>query len=136
MKTKIGISVGLLGAAVYFAALFGGYMTTIILTGYILLCEENEWLKKSAVKAVALMMSISFAITLISLVPDVLSCISSLVAIFKGIFNYSIVSSIVSVITKALDIVRTCLFLMLGAKALNQGTVAVPFVDKIINKYF
>ncbi|MBD5494831.1 MAG: hypothetical protein HDR12_10765 [Lachnospiraceae bacterium] len=136
MKAKIGISVGLLGAAVYFAALFGGYVPTIILTGYILLCEENEWLKKSAVKAVALMMSISFAIALISLVPDVFSWISSLVAIFKGTFNYGIVSLIISVITKAIDIVRTCLFLMLGVKALNQGTVAVPFVDKIINKYF
>ena len=136
MKAKIGISVGLLGATVYFAALFGGYVPTIILTGYILLCEENEWLKKSAVKAVALMMSISFAIALISLIPDVFSWISSLVAIFKGTFNYGIVSLIISVITKAIDIARTCLFLMLGVKALNQGTVAVPFVDKIINKYF
>lgn len=136
MKTKIGISVGLLGAAVYFAALFGGYVPAIILAGYILLREDNEWLRKSAVKAVALMMLISFVITLIALIPDLLSWISSLVAVFKGTFNYGIVGSIVSLITKAIDIVRTCLFLMLGTKALNQGTVAVPFVDKIINKYF
>lgn len=136
MKTKIGISVGLLGAAVYFAALFGGYVPAIILAGYILLREDNEWLRKSAVKAVALMMLISFVITLIALIPDLLSWISSLVAVFKGTFNYGIVSSIISLITKAIDIVRTCLFLMLGTKALNQGTVAVPVVDKIINKYF
>lgn len=136
MKTKIGISVGLLGAAVYFAALFGGYVPAIILAGYILLREDNEWLRKSAVKAVALMMLISFVITLIALIPDLLSWISSLVAVFKGTFNYGIVGSIISLITKAIDIVRTCLFLMLGTKALNQGTVAVPVVDKIINKYF
>lgn len=136
MKSKLGISVGLLGAGIYLVALFGGYPAVIVLAGYVLLVEENEWLKKSAVKAVALLMTISFAITLINLVPDLLSWISSLVSIFKGTFNYGVVSSVISLITKAIDIVRTCLFLLLGAKALNQGTVAIPFVDKIINKYF
>ena len=136
MKSKLGISVGLLGAGIYLVALFGGYPAVIVLAGYVLLVEENEWLKKSAVKAVALLMTISFAITLINLVPDLLSWISSLVSIFKGTFNYGVVSSVISLITKAIDIVRTCLFLLLGAKALNHGTVAISFVDKIINKYF
>lgn len=54
MKTKLGISVGLLGTMVYFAALFGGYTPVILLAGYVLLFEENEWLKKAAIKAVAL----------------------------------------------------------------------------------
>jgi hypothetical protein len=73
---------------------------------------------------------------LFNLIPDLLSWISALVTIFKGTFNYSLINSIVSLITKAIEIVRTCLFLMLGAKALNQGTVAIPFVDKLIDKYF
>lgn len=136
MKTKLGISAGLLGAAIYFAALLGGYTPVILLAGYVLLFEDNEWLKKSAVKAVALMISIGFMINVIGLIPDLLSWISSLVSVFKGSFNYGIVSSIISVITKAIDIVRTCLFLILGVKALNQGSIAVPFVDKIINKHF
>ena len=136
MKTKLGISVGLLGAAIYFAAFFGGYTAVILLVGYALLFEENEWLKKTAVKAVALMISISFLVTLIGLVPDLLYWISTLVSVFKGTFNYGAVSSVINVITGAIDIIRTCLFLILGAKALNQGTVTVPFVDKLINKYF
>lgn len=136
MKTKLGISAGLLGAAIYFAALLGGYTPVILLAGYVLLFEDNEWLKKSAVKAVALMISIGFMINVIGLIPDLLSWISSLVSVFKGSFNYGIVSSIISAITKAIDIVRTCLFLILGVKALNQGSIAVPFVDKIINKHF
>lgn len=136
MKTKLGISVGLLGAAIYFAAFFGGYTAVILLAGYALLFEENEWLKKTAVKAVALMISISFLVTLIGLVPDLLYWISTLVSVFKGTFNYGVVSTVINVITGAIDIIRTCLFLILGAKALNQGTVTVPFVDKLINKYF
>lgn len=135
MKTKLGISVGMLGAMIYFAALFGGYLPVIILAGYVLLFEENEWLKKSAVKAAAVMVSFAFFITLLNLIPELLYWISSLVFVFKGSFNYTVVDSIINVITKLLDIIRTCLFLGLGAKALNQGTIAVPFVDKIISKY-
>jgi hypothetical protein len=39
------------------------------------------------------------------------------------------------VITDAIDIVRTIVFLMLGVKALTVSTIKVPFVDNFINKY-
>lgn len=136
MKTKLGVSVGLLGAMIYFAALFGGYTPVIVLAGYVLLFEGNEWLKKAAVKAVALLVSISFLLTVINLIPDLLLWISTIVSVFKGTFNYSIVTSIISIFTRLIDIIRTCLFLILGVKALNQGTIVVPVVDKLINKYY
>ena len=78
-KTKVGISVGMIGAAVYFAGLFGGYIAVIILAGYILLCEENEWLRRSAVKAVALLMVFSFFTTAANLVPNVIGFIDKVV---------------------------------------------------------
>ena len=52
-KTKIGISVGVMGAVMYFASLFGGYIPMLLLAGYIFLKEENIWLRKAAFKAVA-----------------------------------------------------------------------------------
>ena len=102
MKAKLGISVGLLGAAVYFSALFGGYIPVFLLVGYVLLFEENEWLKKSAVKAAVLMVSISVLLAVIGLIPDLLSWINTLVAVFKGSFNYGVLSTIISVFTKAI----------------------------------
>ncbi len=53
-KTKIGISVGVMGAVMYFASLFGGYIPMLLLAGYIFLKEENIWLRKAAFNAVAL----------------------------------------------------------------------------------
>lgn len=135
MKAKLGVSVGLLGAGIYLAAIFGGLTPVILMAGYVLLFEENEWLKKSAVKAIAIVLTFAFLVTLINLIPDLLRWIATLVSVFKGTFNYNVVSSIISVITQAIEIIRTCLFLLLGAKALTQGTVAVPVVDKLINKY-
>lgn len=53
-KTKLGVSIGLLGAGIFAAALFGGYVATIVLAGYVLLMETNEWLRRAAVKALNL----------------------------------------------------------------------------------
>lgn len=139
MKTKLGVSVGLLGAVIYLAALFGGYTPLILLAGYVLLFEENEWIKKSAVKAVVLMLSITFAITLIGLIPDIFSWISSLLSLIHINLGYRLISfidSIIGIITSAIGIIKTFLFLALGLKALNQGTINVPYVDKIVDKYF
>lgn len=135
MKSKLGVSVGLLGVFIYLAALFGGYVAIIIVGGYVLLVEENEWLKKTAVKAVALLVFFSGLTAVIHLIPDALSWIASLVSIFHGVFDYDILSSIIDVIIKAIDIVRTVLFLALAAKAINQSTVSVPVIDNLINKY-
>lgn len=134
MKTKLGISVGLFGALLYLVAYFGGYVPAILLAGYVLLCEENDWLKKAAVKAVAVVVAISFVITVINLIPDLLSWLNSFLGIFGGYFNYGFVSNVIGFIVKTISVLKTVLFLLLGIKALNQGTITVPFVDKLIEK--
>lgn len=134
-KTKLGISVGLLGSAVCFMALFGGYIPTIILVGYILLMEDNAWLKRNSVKAISLSVLFGFILNVVGLVPDFFSWINSIARVFNGNFNYSFVSSVIKVVTDAIDITRTFVFLLLGVKALNQGTVDISIIDNLLNKY-
>ena len=134
-KTKLGISVGLLGAAAYVAVYFGGYVPALLITGYVLLFEENEWLKRTCVKAIALSMLISVLLTVIGLVPDLLRWIDTIAAVFGSNFKYFVVDNIISVFTVAVGIIKTCLFLVLALKALTQSTIVVPVVDKFISKY-
>lgn len=134
-KTKLGISVGLLGAAIYFTSLFSGYLVPVILTGYVLLCEENEWLKRNAVKAVALLTAFSFLVAVIRLIPDAIGFVDDVFIIFNGSFRLLFLTKIVNVILSAIDIIEKILFIGLGVKALNQGSISVPVVDKLINKY-
>lgn len=134
-KTRFGITVSLLGAAIYFMGLFGGFLVTALLTVYVLLFEENEWLKKSAVKAVALMVVFSILSALIYLIPNIISFIDNVVRIFGGSFYINLVSSLANAAASALDIIEKVLFIGLGIKALNQGNIAVPVVDKLIDKY-
>ena len=134
-KTRLGISVGMLGAAIYLTGLFSGYLVAVLMAGYALLFEENGWLKRSAVKAVSLMVFFSFITVLVNLIPNAMSCIGYIASMFGGSFHIGFISNLVSAVTSAIDIIEKVLFLALGVKALNQGTIVVPVVDKMINKY-
>lgn len=134
-KTKLGISVGLLGAAIYFTGLFSGYLVAVVLAGYVLLCEDNQWLRKSAVKAISVMIAFSFLITVVNLIPNAISVIDSIVSMFGGNFYLAFISNLVNAVVAALNIIEKLVLLGLGVKALNQGTITVPVVDNLINKY-
>lgn len=134
-KTRLGIKVGLLGAAIYFMGCYGGYLITMLLTGYVLLFEENQWLKKSAVKAVAIMILFSLIASVVYLLPDVISVIDGIAGMFNGHLYINFVSSFAAAVSSALNIVEKVLLICLGIKALTQGDVAVPIVDKLIDNY-
>ncbi|HFI0618226.1 TPA: hypothetical protein ACGOZH_001857 [Streptococcus suis] len=134
-KTKLGIGVGLMGAAVCFLALFEGYTPMLIAVGYILLFEENEWLKKTGVKALAVLFVFSVFITVIDFIPDCLNIVSSFLGIFNFNVYFSVIRSMFSVLIDILSLFRTVILILLGYKALSQGTIKVPFVDTLINKY-
>ena len=134
-KTKLGISVGLLGAALFLSCLFGGYTIAIILAGYILLFEENVWLKKATVKGVALMFGFAFISSVIYLIPNAITFIDSICNVFGGDFYISFVSNVIDVIDNVLGIAEKLLFIVLAIKAFNQGTVKIPVIDSLVNKY-
>lgn len=136
-KTKLGISVGLFGAAIYFSGLFSGYFVLILLAGYALLFEDNEWLRRTAVKAVTLLISFSLLAALIGLIPSSIDILNRLLLIFSNSFSLSlsILTKIISLITGVVDLLKVLLFILLGLKAFNQGTLPIPVVDTIIGKY-
>lgn len=134
-KTRFGISVGMLAAAIYFTGLFSGYLVAVLMVGYVLLFEENEWLKKSAVKMLALMIFFSFFTTLLNLVPNAIEIINNIFSTFGGYFTSNLLKGIVAAIVGILNFIEKILFIMLGVKAFSQGTIAVPFIDRIIEKY-
>lgn len=134
-KTKLGIAVGLVGAFVCAAVGFGGYVAAAIAVGYVLLFEQNEWLKKTAVKAAATLVVFGFATELIGLVPSAINWVASIINVFGANLYFEFINDVFGVITKFIGIVRDLVFLGLIFKSLNQGTVKVPVVDGIVDKY-
>lgn len=134
-KTRLGITVGALGAITFFAGFFGGYLAAIVLAGYALLFEENAWLKRSVVKAVVLMVFFSVTVAIINVIPDLLEFVGNIASVFNGNFSIIKVNQVVNVLVSGLNLVEKVLFLGLGVKALSQGTIVIPFIDKKVSKY-
>ena len=134
-KTKLGITVGALGEITFFAGFFGGYLAAIVLAGYALLFEENAWLKRSVVKAVVLMVFFSVTVAIINVIPDLLEFVGNIASVFNGNFSIIKVNQVVNVVVSGLNLAEKVLFLGLGVKALSQGTIVIPFIDKKVSKY-
>lgn len=133
-KTKLGVSVAVMGAAMYFFGYFSGYTAMVLFAGYVLLMEENEWLKKTAVKAIATMVVFSLLSVLIGLIPNIFDFIRDICDLFGGYVSFSVIFKIQNLLNSALRLVEAIVFLLLGLKALRQGTIKVPVVDSLVNK--
>ncbi len=134
-KTKLGISVGLFGAALYFVGLFGGYIALILLTGYVLLCEEDEWLRKTSVKAVILLAAFSLITVIIGFIPDTLDIITSSVRTVFSSFSIPFIPAIFSIILKMVSMIKSIAFIIFGLMALKKSDVKISYLDNFVDKY-
>ena len=135
MKTKLGISVGLLAAVTCWCGALSGYVAVLLLIGYVLLREEDGWLKSTVVKVLLTMVLFDVAVAFINFIPDILSWISTLTSLFNSATSFGNVYSLVSLITKIIDIAQKAFLLFLGVKALKQESIKVPVVDDFIAKH-
>ncbi len=135
MKSKLGVSVGLVGAALYFAGLFNGMLLLFVLIGYVLLVEDNEWLRRTAVKSGVICVMFALLLAVIGLIPGVMGFIGDFFGIFGGSFSIPFITSIIMFIESGIELIKIVFFILLGIKALNQGTIVIPFVDNFVNKY-
>lgn len=134
MKTKLGIAVGLFGAAIYFTFCFGGYTPFFILAAYVLFKEDNEWLRRVVLKAFIVGMLFDFASKCIGLIPDAISLLNS----FTGIFNKSLripfLSNIASFLRSAVYLIEAVIFILLGVQAIKMQDFPISFADKLVDE--
>ena len=132
-KTRLGISIGLLGAAVYFMGVLG-IIPLVLVAGYILLFEQNEWLKGCAVKAAVIYVLFALIPVVVGVIGDAFGFINVIIGWFPGTFRLSFPGEIDSLINIAAGLLRAVLLLVLGFTALSQGSVKTGKIDDIVNK--
>lgn len=71
------------------------------------------------------MVFFSFITVLINLIPNAMSCISYIAAMFGGNFHVGFISNLILAVTNVIDIIGKP-FIGLDIKALNQETIAMP----------
>ena len=134
MKTKLGISVTMLAAIAYLVALFNGNLALLLIAGYVLLCESDEWLKKSVVKALVISLTFSVVSAVIGFIPNAITLVDDLVSIFGGSFSILFLTRTVSFINTVLMVFEKLLFLGLALMAASNKTIKLPYVDDVIDK--
>lgn len=135
-KTKLGISIEMLGAILYVSVALFGYFGLLLAGGYILLVEKQEWLKKCVIRAVVLMLGFSLLSTAIGIIPKIMYFGMETDTFFDGFYLYlSGTYQIVGMVLVVLNFIRMGMFLWLGVKAWKKQNVNIPIVDKFIEKY-
>lgn len=135
MNTKIGISVGMVAAGAYFLGIVGGLIPVLLVAGYVLLVESNEWLRMSVIKAVVVCVFFAVIHTLVRLIPDAIGVINDLASIFNESFTITIISKIIRAFNSIWSFLEILLLLGLGFKALKQETISFGFIDDLIAKH-
>ena len=137
MKSKLGIHIGFLACICFLVAQFGGLVPLILLAGYILLCEENYFLRMSALKAVLIVLLASVLSTLFTLIPNVLfdlcdrlSRIFGAETYFNNLAAISKINQIFSFLSWIVSTAKLLLLLLLAFLACGIKTIKIPFVDK------
>ena len=133
-KTKFGVSVGLVAAITYLVAMFGGYLATIVIAGYVLIFEENAFLRRSVTKALGLLLASSLLALVFAFIPNVCIYISNIVTLSGGFFSYMKVLSVIEIFTGIIDFAISALFLTLAGMAFTGGKVDIPLFNKLIDK--
>ena len=133
-KTKLGITIKLYGAALYFIALFG-IIPLVLAAGYALLVEENQWLKRVAVKAIAVVLFFGILSNLLGLLTDSNTFLNTLIFIFDGSHAATtLLTRLITLVRVVLSILQVVVLLVLGFRALNMRDAKVGPLDALISK--
>ena len=133
-KSKLGMSISLLGVLLFLSA-FLGAIPFFLVAGYILINEENQWLKSSAIKAVVIYLAFLVIPMIINLIwgsGSLIGLLESFVGIFATFrINVPFIDRLFSFILSAISIVRTFVFLAFAGMAIKQKTIKMGPIDNM-----
>lgn len=137
-KTKLGISVCLMGALVFLAG-YAGFTVMALVAGYVLLREENAKLRKYA--AYAITFFIGFI--LVNLCIDAVSNVFSIINIRGWMYSvdvistiYSVINTILSTLSMIVSLAEKLLFGLFAVCAFMNKDVKLAPLDKFLEKHF
>lgn len=129
-RTRLGITVGMLGAAIYVSALISPVVLGLLAI-YVLFLEENHWLKASAIKAVVCYLGFFVVFQVIDGINYFLSIINRMMSMVHWYPDLSFPGSI----TDALSICRIVFFLVVAFGALKMRDLRMDRIDEFVETH-
>lgn len=134
LKTKLGVSIALVGAAMYFLGAIS-FTPAVLLAGYVLIAEENEWVKRQAAKMVGVVVLFGLLSIAVGWIDDVVGVLNIIVRWFNSDVYLSVPANLTSLCRYIISIVKELLLLLMGFKALGMKNVKLGLIDKPLDKF-
>lgn len=132
-KIKLGVSAGLTGAILYFLGAIS-IIPAVILAGYILLKEENDWLKYQAVKMVMIVVIFGAINIGLNCIDDIFTIFNQVIGIFAKNVHIAVPLGLTGILSTVCSLLRNIVLIWSGINALNFKTVYVASIDELVSK--
>lgn len=134
LKTKLGISIALVGAAMYFLGAIS-FTPAVLLAGYVLIAEENEWVKRQAAKMIGVVVLFGLLSIAVGWIDDVVGVLNIIVRWFNSDVYLSVPANLTSLCRYIISIAKEVLLLVMGFMALGMKNVKIGLIDKPLDKF-
>lgn len=148
-KSKLGISINLFAAMLYFLGIGGNSLVIAVAAGYILLFESSERLKKTAVKALIITVFLSILTLLItylvSLSAQIFNALSSYSLFSRDILTnptnyyrtyiFQFIQAVVSNIDSVMRILQLLILVICGFRTYKEKDIKIKWIDKILDNH-
>ncbi len=134
LKTKLGISIALVGAAMYFLGMFS-FIPAVLLAGYVLIAEENEWVKRQAARMIGVVLLFGLLSIAIGWIDEFVGMLNIVVRWFNDEVYLKVPGNLTGLLQYIISIVKEVFLLVMGIMALNMKSIKFPLVDKLLDKF-
>ena len=135
LKTRLGLPANVVAAVMYLVALFGGgYLAPLVLAGYILLFEDLNFVRRAAVKSIAILLAVSVINFVVYLIPSFVDMIQDMLRIFDESFDASTLDQLSVFTMDLVYLAEKALFVVLGILALFRKSIDIKPLNKLADK--
>lgn len=135
LKTKLGVSIALVGAAMYFLGAIS-FTPAVLLAGAMLIMEDNAWVKRQAAKMIGVVIVFSLLGIAVGWIDDAVSLLNTIVHWFSKDAKWlSIPGNLTSFIKLIINVVEEVLLIVMGFMALKMKEIRFGVIDKLLDKF-
>lgn len=134
LKTKLGVSIALVGAAMYFLGAIS-FIPAVLLAGYVLIAEENEWVKRQAARMIGVVVLFGLLSIAVGWIDDVVGILNIIVRWFNKDAYLSVPANLTYLVQYIISIVKEVLLLVMGFMALGMKNLKLAPIEKLLDKF-
>ena len=131
--TLLGISVGLMAMLIYFSGVLSS-VVLILVAGYVLLKEEDRWLRAVAAKAILIVCIFGAISAVITMSENGILGVNYLAMMIGTDLDQIAVQNFFSFLNGIALFIRDLILLGAGIRALRYDNLRVGFIDRMINQ--